>query len=224
MKRKIEFRALKDLKQVICSFSTGPYKPGALSTTFPSTLLFSDRSKLSHNVYWLDCSGNEPKLDGKYINIILNYVDDICYIPDEKKPLLVATDKLLSSVQAYNAVNNNLEWSTQVRGYSITTDGQQLLVCNRDDGIRMLSLSGGESLGHLIRKGDRGLGMPYWVCWSDKISSLIVAHEVNREYHISTIEGEKVYSDLNKSESEKSGADLDKSQSGKSVSSICSIS
>ena len=222
MKCKIEFRSLQDLSQVICIFSTGPYKPGALSTAFPSTLLFADRSKSSHNVCWLDCSGNEPKLDGKYINIILNYVDDICYIPDEKKPLLVATDQL-SSVQAYNAVNNNLEWSTQVRGYSITTDGQQLLVCNRDDGIRMLSLSGGESLGRLIRKGDGGLGMPYWVRWSDNISSLFVAHAVNREYHISAIEGE-VYSDLNKSKSEKSGADLDKSQSRKSVSSICSIS
>ena len=211
MKGKIEFRSLKDLRQVICGFSTGSYKPGALSTASPSTLLFADRSKLSPNVYWLDCSGNKPKFNRKYINVKSNYVDDICYIPDEKKPLLVATDQL-SSVQAYNAVNNNLEWSTQVRGYSITTGGQQLLVCNRDDGIRMLSLSGGESLGRLIRKGDGGLGNPYWVRWSDNISSLFVAHTVNREYHISTIEGEKVYSDLNKSESEKN------------VSSICLIS
>ena len=163
MQHTIEFRSRQNLSQIICSFSTGSLKPMALCTASLSTLLFADRSKSSHNVYWLDCSGNEPKFTGKYINIILNYVDDICYIQDEKKPLLVATDKLLSSMQAYHAVKNNLEWSTQVRGYSTTTDGQQLLVANRDDGIRILSLSGSENLGRLIGKGDGGLGMPYWV-------------------------------------------------------------
>ena len=216
MQHAIEFRSLKNLSQIIHSFSTDSLKPTALCTVYPFTLLFVHCSKLSHDVYWLDCSGDEPKLTGKKINIVLNYLDDICYIPDEKKPLLVAADYLLSSVQAYDVITSERNWTTQARGHSITAGGTDyLMVCSCDNGIRMLSPSDGKNLGYLKSEEDGELEMPCWMRWIAKTSSFLVAHEVNREYHISTIEGQKVYPDLSKSQSEENGAELDNSQSEK---------
>ena len=155
-KHHIEFR---DLRQRINTFSTGSLKPGAMCAASASTLLFEDDSKIPRDVYWLGCSGTEPRLTGKKVRTEVNYIWDMCYVPDDRRPLLINTDG--DNVLAYNTVNNNLDWSSEVRGRSVATDGSKyVLVRSRyDNDIKMLSLSDGNDLGCLIREGDQGLGM-----------------------------------------------------------------
>ena len=185
---KLEFRSLSDLRHIVCSFSTGFLKPAALCAAFPSTLLYEDTSKFPSHVYWLDCSGTEPKLNGKKINTTLYCIFDICYIRDEKKPLLVYVNG--DKVFAYNVVNNKLEWSTKDPSDSVTTDGHNyVLTCNSKN-IKLLSLSDGKDLGYLIRDGDQGLGRPVRVRWCSKTTSFIVVHCLNKKYYISTIQFE----------------------------------
>ena len=71
---------------------------------------------------------------------------------------------------------------------NMTTDGYEYVLVQTDNDIRMISLSGGKDLGCLMRDGDQGLGRIYHIRWCNTTSSLIVANEVNDEYHISTIQ------------------------------------
>ena len=138
---KIEFRNIKNLSEIIHTFETGSLSPETLCTASPSTLLFVDESKQPHDVYWLDCSSDKPKLMEKKISTALDYAFDICYVPDEVKPLLIVADVGLGN--AYNCLNNEMEWSVTMHGNSLTTDGKYLLVCSyAGDGIEMFSLSG----------------------------------------------------------------------------------
>ena len=90
------------------------------------------------DVYWLDCSGTEPKLTGKKLRTGLKSSMDICHIPDKTKPLLVITDYLFSSIHVYDSVSNELEWNCEVRARNVTTDGEYVLACTNSD-VRMLS-------------------------------------------------------------------------------------
>ena len=119
----------------------------------------------------------------------MKYPSNICYVPDDNRPLVVASK--LRSVQAYNPVNNKLEWSTSDRSYSVTTDGRNyVLICSPyDDHIKVRSPSDGKDLGCLIRKGDQGLGELWYAGWC-KSSSLVVLHKVAQEFHISHIQFE----------------------------------
>ena len=187
LSNKIEFRSLHDLRKILYNFSTGSLLPGDLFAASPSTLLFVDKNKLPNKVYWLDCSGTEPKLTGKKINTTLNFIWDTCYIPDEKKPLLVGCKN--ESVFAFDVVSNKVEWKTQVCGCSVTTDGHNVLTRAGNE-IKLLSLSDGKGLGCLIRDGDQDLGELDEVRWCNATSSLVVAHWVINEYYISTIQFE----------------------------------
>ena len=164
---------------------TGSLWPESLCAASPSTLLFVDVSNKPWDVYWLDCSGTDPKLTGKKISTELNHINDICHIPDKNKPLLVATDCLSSSLHAYNAVNNKLEWNCELKGEYVTTDGYEYVLVRTGNGIHMLSLLDGKDLGCLMRHGDQGLGVIFDVQWCNTTSLLI--HIVKHDYHISTI-------------------------------------
>ena len=183
---KIEFRSLRDLSQIIHSFSTGSLNSIAMCAASPSTLLFVDRSDLPNHVYWLDCTEDEPKLTGKKISTELDFIWDICYIRDEKKPLLVGGNG--ENVFAYDVVTNKLKWITLGRGDSVTTDGHEYVLVRTANSIRLLSLSDGKDLGYLIRQGDKGLG--YLGQMQCTTSSFVVGHARNEMYHISTIQFE----------------------------------
>ena len=186
--RKIEFRSLTDLSQITYNFSTGYIDPGALCAASTSTLLVVHQSMKPSDAYWLDCSEDEPKLTGKKITIdFQGKVWDICYVPNERNPLLLAIQYGLS--HAYNTITNKLEWNNKVGGSCITTDGHRsnyVLVCDKDS-IKILSLSDGKNLGSLIRKEDHKLK---GVRWCNVTSSLIIVHDVDEEIHISTIQFE----------------------------------
>ena len=184
---KIEFRSANDLSQFVQSYSTGSLQPTHLCSASPSTLLFVSESKKLSDVYWLDCTGTDPKLTDKKISTGLNYSLDMSYIPDKKKPLLVATSH--SSMCAYDTINNKVEWNIEIKGGYVTTDGEYVLMRN-DNNIHMFSRSDGKYLGCLIREEDPDLGRIYDVRWCNTTSSLFVVHEVNNECHISSIQFE----------------------------------
>ena len=185
---KIEFRNIKNLSEKIHTFTTGLLYPETFCTASPSTLLFLDKSKQTRDVYWLDCSSTKPKLMKK-LSIELEHAFagyDMCYVPDEVRPLLIGAD--LRSGNAFNCLNNEIEWSNWMHGNSLTTDGKYLLVCSHArDEIEMFSLSDGKNLGCLITKGQNGLGKPRHVRWCNATSYLVVAHEIKKKIHISTI-------------------------------------
>ena len=115
---------------------------------------------------------------------------DICYVPNERKPLLFATQYRL--LHGYDALTNKLEWKSEVGGNSLTTDCHSyVMVCAHGlDYFCMLSLPDGKKLGYLMRDGDQGLGKLKHVRWCNMTSSLIVVHDVDKEIHISTIQFE----------------------------------
>ena len=186
--RKIEFRNIRNLSEIIETFATGSLEPEALCAASPSTLMFLDNLKQPHDVYWLDCSSAKPKLMEKKIRASSEFGStfDICYIPDEVKPLLIAAT--MWSGNAYNTLNKELEWRVDMRGDSLTSVGKYILVCSYYGyGIEMFSLQEGKNLGYLITKGQNGLGKPRHVRWCNATSSLVVTHEIKKKLHISNI-------------------------------------
>ena len=192
---EIEFRSLDDLSQIIHSYSTGSIWPGALCALSASILLYigypiADGIFAEDKIHWLDCSETEPKLTGKKINVKISGVVDICYVPNETKPLLLVAQ--YGKIRAYNVLANKLEWESEVSVNSLTTDCHNYVImcCFLDKCAYMLSLSDGKKLGCLMRDGDQGLGGLKHVRWCNVTSSLIVVHEVQKEIQISTIQFE----------------------------------
>ena len=108
-------------------------------------------------------SGAEPKLIGKKIKTGLNFIMDMTYVWDGRRPVLIAAN--LKSLHAFDVQTNERIWSSDVQANSVTTDGRgYVLVCNfYDYYIKVVSLSHGKDLGHLVRKGDKVLGKPSMV-------------------------------------------------------------
>ena len=74
------------------------------------------------------------------------HVADMCIVPDESKPILVASDLEYGSVGAYNLLSNELEWSIQMHARSITTGGRDYILGVGGDGVTMVSLSNNTNL------------------------------------------------------------------------------
>ena len=196
--RKIEFRNIRDLGKVIHTYSTDSLEPDSLCAASASTLLFLDQSKaFSGDVYWLDCSEAEPKLTGKKINIEFRHALDICYLQDEREPLLIASKG--RSVVAYSALTSQQKWCNNTvagvadsavnkKRHSVTTDGCNYVMAHHFHDIKIMSLETGEDFGDLPGQRDHGLEIPFKVRWCNATSSLIVAHQVNFDYCISTIQ------------------------------------
>ena len=158
---------------MIHTYYTGSIEPDSLCAASASTLLILDQSKLSSgDIYWLDCSGAEPKLTGKKINIEFRHALDICYLQNEREPLLIASKG--RSVVAYNALTNQLKWCNDTvtddprradneKRYSVTTDGCNYVVAHDRYHIKVLSLATGEDLGVLPGQRDHGLKIPFKV-------------------------------------------------------------
>ena len=183
---------------MIYTYSTGSLKLDSLCAASASNLLFLDQSKLSSgDIYWLDCCEAKPKLTGKKINIEFRHALDICYLQDEREPLLIVSKG--RSVVAYNALTHQLKWCNDTvtadpgrtddrKHYSVATDGCNYVVAVDWYHINILSLATGEDLGVLPGQRDHGFQIPLRVRWCNATSSLIVAHQVKFEYCISTIQ------------------------------------
>ena len=190
LRHKIEFRSLADLSQIVSAFYTGSIEPGVLCSGSDSNLFFVDRSKSPRNICRLDCRGAAPKLLATKIFTQLLQVADMCFVPDKNKPLLLASDLEYGSLVAFNTLRNEIEWSIQIHARSITTELRNFMLGVGVDGITMVSLSDNKILGFLIRNGDKCLGKMKLVQWCNTTQSLVVAHEINKKIHLSTIQFE----------------------------------
>ena len=198
----IEFRSLNNLQDVILSHSVSPHQPGVLCTVSPCTLLYVDHSKTASEIHWLDLKDLKPKFgrwaaDVPRINNCSAGTDTpICYVPDGGTHLLVFVCD--HGIFAYNKAKENLEWEIEkilqgnekpMDAVDVASDGRgNLFVCDRaNECIQMFSVSDGQYLGCLIKKGEQGLGYPWRLKWCENKSSLIVAQIAGSEWSICTI-------------------------------------
>ena len=87
------------------------------------------------------------------------------------------------------SIPNPLEWKKEIDGMEqagIVSDRHgHLFVCDwQNKCIHILSVSDGQYMGCLMKSGEQGLGIPYFIAWSEEMSSLIVAYwkEINKWY------------------------------------------
>ena len=181
----IRFRDAKDVKKILYTYPTYPVTaPGVVCAVTPSTLLFVDQSKSPESpfeVHWLDLSGKEPKpVEGRQtIHTELDRIDDMCFVQDGDKQLLIVTN--YKGFFAYNTDTDKLEWKvekpSQYRGIrTVTTDGHGHLFASdhNNHSILVYSVSDGSYI-RSLRGGDNALCKPEFIRWCKKTSSLIVA-------------------------------------------------
>ena len=159
-------------------------RPGVICTAEPSTLLWVNRSKCLREVHWLDLTGKRPKpAEGKkIIHTQLGRIDDMCFIQNGNKQLLVAA-KCDEGIFVYNTNTDTLEWKVVVAKRpemkenmdvrEITTDGHGHLFVSDGNNhcIHVYSLYG--SYMKCLLKHDYTLYKPGAIRWCDKTSSLI---------------------------------------------------
>ena len=170
-----------------------PHEPDAICTgATPSILLYEDTSKTPRDVHCLDLSGSEPKpASGKpVIHTQNNNIDDMCFVQDGDKQLLIVTvtDEYNESgdtdeIFAYNTETDKLEWTfcgkvpgmeKKMIAYGVTTDGRgHLFVGNYENNcILMFSVSDGQHLGCLLKDVET-FKNPNKIYWCEETSSLI---------------------------------------------------
>ena len=105
-----------------------------------------------------------------------------------------------TGIHCYSITTKSLKWSVSgnlpgmqnpVNALGLTSDGRgYLFVCDGMFGnrcIQMFSISDGQYLRCLIKKGEQGLGLPYRICWHSASHSLTVAHLMGGIWSLSMI-------------------------------------
>ena len=159
--------------------------PGVICAVAPSTLLCVDQSKSPESpfeVHWLDLSSKEPKpVEGRQtIHTELDRIDDMCFVQDGDKQLLIVTN--YKGFFAYNTDTDKLEWKVvekpnqNIGIRAVTTDGRGHLFASdyNNHSIHVYSVSDGSYI-RSLRGGDNALCKPEFIRWCKKTSSLIVA-------------------------------------------------
>ena len=199
-KQSIEFRDTNDLSRIIYTHSVAPHRPEHLCTVGSSFLLYEDESKNPCDIHWLDCNGSMPKLlTEKSFTASLQVLWDMIGVRNSTDEQVVGIQGI-SGIHCYSTATKSLKWSvegklpemrealypvglaTDGRGHLFISDGQQANKC-----IQMFSVSDGQYLGCLIKKGEQGLGCPNGICWHSASHSLVVAHGVGGFWSLSMI-------------------------------------
>ena len=70
----------------------------------------------------------------------------------------------------------------------VATDGNnKIFVCDDGNGCVHVFSPDGAYVGDLIRKEERGLGLPFKISWNERYKSLLVAHKKDEIVHISSV-------------------------------------
>ena len=186
-----DFRNLDE----ICYTTSVMDEPRILCQASPSVLLCNCLSGTNSEIRWLDCSGIFAKEnDQKKITIPgQNMWWDMCYVQEQNKKLVILTADGPQGIHAYNVDTKLLEWKKEIDGMEkagVASDGHgHLFVCDGKNGcVHKLSVSDGRYLRRLINPGELGHGVrPYWAAWSERMSSLIVAHAKGSKRFISVV-------------------------------------
>ena len=186
--QEIEFRRTKRLNEIICRYSVVPHVPDHMCISSSDTLLYVDRSNNLCRVKCLDCSTNPPKSCRNTIHTQEKNLQDICTVKNNGKRLLV-TIQDFNPISAYGMKSDELKWSVSgsqaemkepLSLQSITTDGRgHLFACDCANKCILMLSTNGKHMEAVLREGEQGLGVPWWIRWSQELSSLIVAHGVD---------------------------------------------
>ena len=70
----------------------------------------------------------------------------------------------------------------------VATDGNnKIFVCDDGNGCVHVFSPDGAYVGDLIRKEERGLGLPFKISWNERNKSLLVAHKRDEIVHVSSV-------------------------------------
>ena len=124
-------------------------------------------------------------------------LQSMCCMKDGSKTVVfIAGDQY--GVFAYCLQSGDLKWhASDVPGRDNTNDlyatdvatdeRGKIFVCDDGNGCVHVFSPDGAYAGDLIRRGERGLGSPFKVSWSDKNRSLLVAHKKDGLVHVSSV-------------------------------------
>ena len=170
----------------------------SLSSVSPTVLQYEDRWTTPREIHWLDCSTVPPKpFEGITVtHTDQNQIHDMCSAQNEGKQLFITT-QAADGVCAYNASTDKLEWSLEgkllgmkqeISAEAVTTDGfGSLFMYDANNACIQVCSVDGSYLGTVLKEENQNLAKPWRICWCSKISSLIVAHTKEKQYHISMI-------------------------------------
>ena len=216
MGKRIEFRDDSNLSKVVENYavthlpsrlctvtptnetSSCKSPSNASATPPPATLLFYvDYLRTPRKVRWLDCGASPPKpADGCNVTDTMHAVThDICCCRCSQ--LLIITDSD-HGICAYGTKDNRLVWKVKgklngmehrMSPWGVTTDGNgHLFICDmRNECIQVFSVSDGKYEGCLLKKGQKGMGVPRCIRWFHENTSLVVAHKEADKRNISVI-------------------------------------
>ena len=124
-------------------------------------------------------------------------MQNICCMKDGSEILVfIAGDR--DGVFAYCLKSGALMWHAKdvpgrdntddLYATDVATDGRsKIFVCDDGNGCVHVFSPDGAYAGDLIRRGERGLGSPFNISWSDKNKSLLVAHKKDGLVHVSSL-------------------------------------
>ena len=192
--RKIEFRDTGNLREVIHSLTTRrvPYK---LCTSSHSTLISNcwfPKEGRDDMAGWYDCTvyPYKPSFAQEVQGIS---GASICVAEHGNQRLLIYSRHDLG-IKAYNMETEKIQWSfmgkladkeKMMNGSSLATDGRRhLFVCDTNNNCIELYTTDGSYVGTILQEGKHGIGKPSEICWSDNLSSLIIAHKKGNRYYL----------------------------------------
>ena len=197
--KKIEFRHLENLRETAFTY-TAPHRPQGLIKVTPSTLVCVDASQTPAKAHWLNCEEAVPKPDPAARNITLTRQIGFssCYVKDGDNKFLIFVSDSSNRIITHNIEKDIIQWETgdhlpgmenqMVVGGIIASGRGHLFVCDfNNNAIQMFSVSDGQYLRCLVREGEKNLGEPARITYSETKSSLFAAHLVDRKWVITVI-------------------------------------
>ena len=192
-RKKIEFRPVENLEQVVHSLDVTPHYPDYMCavTSSPSQLLYWDKD--SGKIHLVDCSTTPPTPQGE-IPIVYDGKEDVSDMCTSRDLLVVARG--VDGVFAYKLDGGELKWDIlgelpgmhrDMSAVGVTADDNgHLFMCDENNRcVHVLSARDGAHLGVVVREWEEVSFRPQKVIYHRKSASVILAHEVHEMYQLS---------------------------------------
>ena len=205
--RRIDFRLVENLEQVLHSLDVTPHQPINLCavTSSPSQLVYLNNQ--ANNVYQVDCRTTPPRFLQDEIHIEYSRWDRVLGMCTSGDLLVVVRYK---GVFAYALNRGKLKWRVsgrlpgigelkwrvsgklpgmqcEIDACGVTADEQGNLFVLDDINrcVYMMSAQDAVCLGVLVREGKVGFGRLKEIIWHSESASLVVAHGKEGVCHLS---------------------------------------
>ena len=200
----IEFLDSESLDSVGRTVPVSPNRVGPLCKSPSNKLRFADTSQRPNVIRWVDSWASGSLLTHTSFHETFRMIET----KSGGKKLVIITygnyHSIRGELHAYNTKTDELEWSvgdvllpgmkSVIKAQGLTVDDQgHLLVCDtNNECVQMFRVADGKYLGPLIKEGEHNLGLPRFIGWSSRLSSLIVVDDECSEFCINTIKIERL--------------------------------